>query len=393
MTRRRAHLLAGLVAAATFAACAPTAERAPIDSLPPLTTSPPVTDPGPTSSRPPATSPPASPSTSAGQPSTSVPTTTGAVDTTTPDEPNSYTSLHAAAAGLVDGNVGVSVSVWRHGSPEFAFASGTRSDGAAIDADSQFVIASVSKLITALSIARLVEQNRLSVDATVPWAEVGVPHDPAWEQVTIRQLLDHTSGMPDARKSWLDDPGDCRIPLAAILTAPPTDDLGTWHYSNGNYCALGLVVEHVTGRDLATAAYQLVFEPAGISGPFLSTEGVRGTSVPYTKGLARLERLGGAGTWLASTDDIAAVLSAVTTGDLLTLQWPGIILDQYGWGHTGSVDGAAACAWVMDGGDTVITAFVSGTRPRTGGQVCDVVVPALATDLGSFAGEPARTPD
>ena len=34
-------------------------------------------------------------------------------------------------------------------------------------------------------------------------------------------------------------------------------------------------------------------------------------SVPYQKGLARLERLGGAGTWLASTDDIAAMLSAI----------------------------------------------------------------------------------
>jgi CubicO group peptidase (beta-lactamase class C family) len=199
--------------------------------------------------------------------------------------------------------------------------------------------------------------------------------------------------MPEARKTWLDDPGSCRIPLAAVLAAPPTVDRGTWHYSNGNYCALGLVVEYLTGLDLAAAAYRLVFEPAGITGPFLSTDGPRDTSVPYTKGLARLERLGGAGTWLASTDDIAAMLSAVTPDDLLTLQWPGIILDQYGWGHTGSVDGAAACAWVMEGGDTVVTAFVSGTRPSSGGKVCDVVLPALAADLGRYAGEPVRTPD
>ena len=119
----------------------------------------------------------------------------------------------------------------------------------------------------------------------------------------------------------------------------------------------------------------------------------RGTSVPYPKGLARLQRLGGAGTWLASTDDIAAMLSAVTDTDRATLEWPGIILDQYGWGHTGSLDGAEACAWVLQDGYTVITAFVSGSKPNTGGKVCDRVVPALAIDLGVYAGDPVRTPD
>ncbi|MBI5089047.1 MAG: beta-lactamase family protein [Actinobacteria bacterium] len=394
MSSGSARMLAGLIAVALLVACAPDRERAPLDPLPSsIESSAPST-----SATTPDASTPGSSSSTTGEPTTVAPTTevppSSAVPPTSgPAEPITYAALHVAAAGLVEGNVGVSVSVWRHGSREFAFTGGTRTDGSAVDSDSQFVIASVSKLVTALSVARLAQQGRVQLDGPVPWSELGVPHDPAWESVTVRQLLSHTSGMPEARATWLDDPGPCRVPLVGAVAAPPTPDLGTWHYSNGNYCALGILVEDVTGLDLEAAAYELVFDPSGISGPFLSTEGPRASSVPYTKGLARLERLGGAGTWLASTDDIAAMLSAVTADDLETLRWPGIILDQYGWGHTGSVDGAAACAWVLQGGDIVVTAFVSGTRPSSGGKVCDVVVPALATDLGSFAGDPVRTPD
>jgi hypothetical protein len=82
----------------------------------------------------------------------------------------------------------------------------------------------------------------------------------------------------------------------------------------------------------------------------------------------------------------------VTDDDLITLEWPGIIFDQYGWGHTGTVDGAETCAWTLQDGRTVITAFVSGTRPNTGGKVCDRVVPALALDLGIWADKPIRNP-
>ena len=135
-----------------------------------------------------------------------------------------------------------------------------------------------------------------------------------------------------------------------------------------------------------------MFTPAGVSGPYLSTEGLRSDSVPSPRGIARLARLGGAGTWLASTDDLVAMLDTVTADDLEVLRWPGIILDQYGWGHTGTVDGAKACAWVLEDGRTTVAAVVSGPKPATGGDVCDVVLPALALDLGIWAGDPLRNP-
>ena len=76
---------------------------------------------------------------------------------------------------------------------------------------------------------------------------------------------------------------------------------------------------------------------------------------------------------------------------MLTL--PGVMVDQYGWGHTGTVDGARACAWVMEDGRTVLVGVIAGNRPSSGGRLCDALLPALAHDLGFFAGPPVRLPD
>lgn len=390
-----------LLAAAVLTACSATADGAPVTSTVTSTVAPPASTTTTTSSitttTTTTTSTTVAPSTSTSSTTTTSTTTSSTSTSSTsstlmPFPPVSFDALGFAAAELVDSNLGVSVSVFRDGMQVWSFAAGTRADGAPIDSDTPFVIASVSKLVTALSVARLVEQGRIGLFDTVPWAELGVQPDPAWAPITVRQLLAHTSGMPIARRSWLDDPGTCLVPLREAMAAPPTDSLGSWRYSNGNYCALGLLVEHLTGLDLDESAYQLVFDPAGISGPYLSTDGFDPASAPYAKGTARLSRLGGAGSWLASTDDIAAMLSAVTDDDLVTLEWPGIILDQYGWGHTGTLDGAVTCAWMLQGGRTVITAFVSGNKPNTGGKVCDRVVPALAADLGIWADKPVRNP-
>jgi D-alanyl-D-alanine carboxypeptidase len=294
---------------------------------------------------------------------------------------------------LVDHDLAASISVWRDHVPIFTRASGTRIDGSPMTTDTPMVLASVSKLITALTIARLAEHGLVDVSGPVPWDSMGLAHDPAWNDVTVRELLDHTSGMPKAQNSWINDPGPCAIPLTEALALPPLPTRGTWTYSNGNYCALGLLIEQITGAGRDNAADLLVFAPLGVTGAHLTTDGALSTDAPYAKGVGRLERLGGAGTWMASTDDLAAMLDSVTGDDLDVLQYPGIITDQYGWGHTGTVDGAEACAWVIEDGRTIVVAIVSGNHPSTGGKVCDIAVPALALDLGIWADTPVRSPD
>jgi D-alanyl-D-alanine carboxypeptidase len=303
-----------------------------------------------------------------------------------------FSFLRATFDALARGNTATSVTVLRDGTAVFTAASGQRVDGGPVSTDTPFVVASVSKLVTAITISRLAEAGLLDADAAVPWAAMGLPHDPLWNDVTVRELLAHTSGMPVARATWLDDPGPCSTPLVQALALPPEPTRGVWRYSNGNYCALGLLVEHVTGSQLDAAARVAVFDPILVTGPHLTTDGVQPGDAPYFKNVARLDRLGGAGTWMASTDDIAAMLSAVSPNDRAVLAWPGVMADQYGWGHTGTVDGAKACAWVVDGGRTIVVGVVAGNRPSTGGGLCDTLVSALAVDLGVWAGEPSRTP-
>jgi CubicO group peptidase (beta-lactamase class C family) len=232
----------------------------------------------------------------------------------------------------------------------------------------------------------------LQVDDPMPWADLGITVHPAWNDVTIRELLQHTSGMPVVRTLWFDGGLECAGFLPGLLRQPPTGTRGRWTYSNGNYCALGLLAEHITGAPLDQAVLGALTGSLADDAVHLTTNGQQPGDVAYSLGVERLSRLGGAGTFIISTDAIAAMLSTVTPTDLTVLRWPGIITDQYGWGHTGSVDGAVACAWVLEGGRTVVAATVAGRSPGTGGDVCDLVVPAVAGDLTIGQGPPERSP-
>jgi CubicO group peptidase (beta-lactamase class C family) len=301
-------------------------------------------------------------------------------------------ATNRAFDALAAANPAATLSVVRDGRSVLQRAWGTTIDGAAANSDSPMVVASVSKLLTALMVARLDEARALDVDAPMPWADLGVATHPGWADVTVRELLGHTSGMQVVRRAWFEGGVDCAAVLPWLVGGPPTSTRGEWTYSNGNYCALGRLVEQLTGLPLDGAAQALLFDPVGASGAHLTTGGQLPTDVAYRLGVERLSRLGGAGTFIVSTDDVAAVLAAVTPTDLEVLVWPGVIVDQYGWGHTGSVDGALACAWVLEGGRTVVAATVAGRSPATGGDVCDRVLPALADDLGIGQGPPVRTP-
>lgn len=302
--------------------------------------------------------------------------------------------VDAAFESLTRGNLAVSVTVLRDGQPIYRRAGGTTIGGTQVTTTTPLVLASVSKLITSLTIARLVEQHLVELDAPVPWTALGIAHDPAWDTVTPRELLGHTSGMPVARESWLNDPGSCAIPLQEAMASPPRATRGKWVYSNGNYCALGLLAAHAGGAPRDTLAHTLALDALTTPGAHLTTDTPLPTDGPYAKGVARLERLGGAGTWMASTDTVAEIVAAVTPEDQTTMAYPAVMVDQYGWGHTGTVDGAKACAWRLDGGRTVVVAVVAGNRPSTGGGLCDLLVPAVNDDLGLVAqGKPHRLPD
>ncbi len=323
------------------------------------------------------------------------PTTTSPSTTTTTVEPLPDATLpatHEAFERLARANRAAQMTVVRDGRTVFTAASGTTIEGSDASSDSPMVVASVSKLVTAITIARLEQAGALVVADPVPWADLGLTPHPAWNDVTVRELLDHHSGMPVVRSSWFGGSGDCASYLPTLVDSPPQAHRGQWRYSNGNYCALGLLVEQATGQPLDQAAQSLVFDPIGRDGLHLSVDGHRPSDVEYRLGTARLSRLGGAGTFIVSTYDLAAMAASVTFADLGVLLWPGVFNDQYGWGHTGTIDGAKSCVWSFESGRTVVAATVAGNSPSTGGGVCDVTVPAIASDLGLPVVRPDRTP-
>lgn len=142
-------------------------------------------------------------------------------------------------------------------------------------ADTPFAIASVSKTFLAAEILALVAEGRLSLEAPVapliPGVLVGTqPIDP---RITIRQLLDHTSGLGDfLMDRTFDlavqaDPTAVWTPIMALAYAGRSVGApgAGYHYSNTGYVLLGLIAEQLTGRTLAQEYRTRFLEPLGLT--------------------------------------------------------------------------------------------------------------------------------
>lgn len=133
-------------------------------------------------------------------------------------------------------------------------------------------IASLSKAITAVCIAQLVDAGRLSFTAplgtvlTRTFARLGQPIDPRLRSITIEQFLMHRSGLPrealhGARAR------DLAGSFINILATPLADDPGgAMVYSNIGYLTLGMVVEAVTGSDYERYCRNAALAPMQASG-------------------------------------------------------------------------------------------------------------------------------
>jgi D-alanyl-D-alanine carboxypeptidase len=134
-------------------------------------------------------------------------------------------------------------------------------------AEMRYKIGSISKQFTATAILMLAEQGKLSLDDPVFRF---VPDLTRAKEVTIRQLLSHTSGYQDY---WPQDyvPPFMLSPITAneILTLwarKPLDfDPGTkWQYSNTNYVIAGVIVEKASKMPLLRFLSSNIFEPLGM---------------------------------------------------------------------------------------------------------------------------------
>ena len=210
--------------------------------------------------------------------------------------------------------------------------------------DTAFALASVSKTYTAALILALADEGRLDLDARVSDL---LPKVRFTGSATVRQLLNHTSGLPDFflngkidRALFGDRSREWTSREAFRYVGKPVFPAGKgWYYSNTNYALLGMIAEAVDGRPLAEQLRTRFLEPLELDhtyqqvaekprGPIARGYRITGTLsrpvyidqsdgskvMPFT---SVVTAAGGAGSMAASSGDAARWARALYAGDVL----------------------------------------------------------------------------
>lgn len=201
--------------------------------------------------------------------------------------------------------------------------------------DGRFRIGSITKTFVSTVVLQLVGEGRVGLDEPVGAYLPGLVPD----GITVRHLLQHTSGLHNYTQSLPLDPAGFETiryqhweprELVAIATAKPLDfPPGTaWNYSNTNYVVAGLLVEEVTGRPYAEAVEKRVLRPLGLRSTSVPGDRV-GVTGPHAHGYYQVDgkdvdvtRLNpsvayAAGEMISTTADLDRFLDALLDGRLL----------------------------------------------------------------------------
>jgi len=133
-----------------------------------------------------------------------------------------------------------------------------------------FRIGSVTKQFTSAAIMQLVEKGKVSLDDTLGAMLSNVPV--AWRKVTLRQLLNHTSGIPsytDLGPSWARRWREDMTPDTIVgLVARDTMNFAAgsrWRYNNTGYVLLGMIIEKASGQQYERYLQDQIFKPLGLN--------------------------------------------------------------------------------------------------------------------------------
>ncbi|MFD9812315.1 serine hydrolase domain-containing protein [Streptomyces sp. NPDC059080] len=291
------------------------------------------------------------------------------------------------------------------------------STGVKVPVDGQVRAGSNTKAFTATVVLQLVGEGKVALDAPV---EQYLPNLVRGEgidgrHITVRQLLQHTSGLPDyaefvgdlvgtQRHTYLQPRTLLDLALAhKALFAPGT----SWAYSNTNYLLAGLIIEKVTGRPLAEEITHRIAERIGLRHTYFPGAGDEGIREAHPKGyyaqpggpLKDVTELDPSWAWAAgqmisTPSDLNRFFSALFGGGLLepaqlaqmrtTVEvpagemWPGA---RYGlgvtstalscgglmWGHGGDIPGYQTRTGVTDDGRAVTVAVTADIAPAKQG--------------------------
>jgi D-alanyl-D-alanine carboxypeptidase len=297
----------------------------------------------------------------------------------------------------------------------------------------QVRIGSNTKTFTAVVVLQLVGEGRIDLGATVEHYLPGVVKD--GNKITVRQLLQQRSGLPDYDDVLFTKPQDLvgkshsyyepRRLLDAALTQPSQFEPGTkWEYSNTNYIVAGLIVEQVTERPIGEEITKRVIEPLGLRDtywPGVGEQRIRGThphgyvaiaaGSPWVDVTDMDPSLGwSAGEVVSTPSDLRTFYEAVVHGKLLkpaqqaamttTVPAPGfeptgnwqyglgiaryeLPCGGYAWGHGGDIQGFESRDLVTgDGRRAVVVVTGLPTSAQMVTDVDDSVDAALCGTTG-----------
>jgi len=169
-----------------------------------------------------------------------------------------YLADGLAATGLP----GMAVAVVRGGEVVHVAGYGTDGNGDPVTPRTPFRVGSLTKSFTAAAVLQLAAEGRVDLDAPV---RAYLPGFPVVGPITVRHLLNQTSGLADPAIPSLNDPHqDLAQRVASLRDVRPVSEPGReFHYCDVNYQVLAQLVEVVSGRSWAENLGERVFAPLG----------------------------------------------------------------------------------------------------------------------------------
>ncbi|MFJ4651631.1 serine hydrolase domain-containing protein [Nocardia sp. NPDC088792] len=225
---------------------------------------------------------------------------------------------------------------------------GELATGKPFPGDSRIRIGSNTKPFVATVMLQLVAEGKVELDAPVERYLPGVVHGPGIDgnRITIRNLLQHTSGLPEYAAEFGDTPKPGQVEIVTeharwttadmaevirnALTAPADFEPGAqWRYSNTNYAVAGMVIEKVTGHSVAAEITGRIIERLALRDTYYPEPGetdirgphpigyseVGGQRVDYTS--QNMSWAGAAGAIVATGADLDRFWAGLLDGKLL----------------------------------------------------------------------------
>jgi D-alanyl-D-alanine carboxypeptidase len=335
----------------------------------------------------------------------------------TPDAPaTTQPKLSRIVRGLVADGAPGSIAVVRTPTRVFRAASGysDRELRVRMLPSDRFRIASVTKTFVATVALQLVSEGRLRLDDTVESRLPGVV--PGGSGITVRELLNHTSGLfdytqdPAFADAVISNPGREWAPrelLAVAISHQPLFAPGSgYSYSNTNYVVVGLIVESVTHEPIDATLRRRIFEPLALrattfaigapaAGRIAHGYLVSSPPLPFPPGTViditsiLSPSIGwAAGQMISSADDVTAFYAALLRGRLL----PRSLLAQMkqfrlglrtmqtrcglAYGHQGDTAGYRNEVWATPSGRRVAQVMVNIDESRVSWSALDAAAAA-----------------